>query len=402
MGQLIGFRVLQGLGAGGLAVGAMAIIGELVSPRERGKYQGMTASVMAVATIGGPLVGGFITEHLGWRWSFYINLPLGAIALVWCAALLHLPKRRSQARIDYLGAVLLTSTITSLVLIATWGGADYAWASAQIVGLAVLSVVSLVAFIFTERRAAEPILPLHLFRSRNLVLSSLMAFVVGAAMFGATTFLPLFQQTVQGASASNSGLLLLPMMIPIVVVSQIAGRTMSKTGKYKIFPILGTGFIALGMFLLSTMDTGTGRGLAGVYMALVGVGLGFVMQMLMVIAQNSADMKDIGAASAASTLFRTIGSSFGVALFGALFNARIQDAMGSTDTQSLSRIPAALRDTYLNAVVDGTHTLFLWGAVLTVAGFAAAWFIREVPLRGKPGAAPVVKAAEKEPVATAA
>ncbi|QNA78373.1 MFS transporter [Streptomyces sp. So13.3] len=397
MDQLIGFRVLQGIGAGGLAVGAFAIIGELVSPRERGKYQGMTATVMALATIGGPLVGGVITDSLGWRWAFYLNLPLGLIALAWCWSMLHLSRKRADARIDYLGAALLTLTITALVLLATWGGTTYAWSSPRILLCIAAAAGGIPLFLWSQSIAREPVLPLRIFRERNMILASFLALVVGVAMFGAVSFLPLYQQTVQSASASNSGLLLLPMMIPIVLVSQVAGRVMSKTGKYKVFPILGAACLTLGSVLLSTMDTSTGRATACLYMAVLGAGLGFLMQMVMLIAQNSVELKDMGAASGASTLFRTLGGSFGVALFGALFNRHIaagtsghgsQSVSGQLDPARLASMAAGPKSAYLHGVASGIHSIFSWSAILCAAALVITLFIREVPLRGKPTPAP--------------
>ncbi|MEU5157965.1 DHA2 family efflux MFS transporter permease subunit, partial [Glycomyces sp. NPDC021274] len=319
MGQLIGFRAVQGLGAGGLMVGVMAIIGDLVPPRERGKFQGMMAGVMAVAMIGGPLVGGTITDHLGWRWSFYINLPLGAIALIMVTAVLHLPKKRSQTRIDYAGAALLTIGITSLVLLTTWGGTEYDWLSKQIVGLGILAVVALVAFVLVERKVSDPVIPLRIFRNANFSLVTVVGFLVGFVMFGAMTFLPLFQQTVQGASATNSGLLLLPMLLAMMVVSLIAGRVTTQSGRYKIFVTGGGALITIGLGLLALMDVGTTRLTSGLYMAVLGAGMGFLMQTTMLIAQNSVEMKDMGVGSSSATLFRTIGGSFGVAIMGAVF-----------------------------------------------------------------------------------
>ncbi|MGW1768912.1 MDR family MFS transporter [Streptomyces sp. NPDC002073] len=410
MGQLIGFRAIQGLGAGGLMVGVMAIIGDLIPPRERGKYQGMMAGVMALAMIGGPLVGGTITDHMGWRWSFYINLPLGAVALAMVTAVLHLPKKeRGTVRIDYLGAALLTVAITSTVLVTTWGGTEYAWGSAEILGLIAAGVVSLVAFLFVERRAAEPIMPLHIFRSRNFTLMSVIGFLTGFAMFGGVLYLPLFQQSVQGASATNSGLLLLPMLLSMMVVSLIAGRVTTNSGKYKVFPIAGGGLMVVGMFLLAQMDTDTSRLVSGLYMAVLGAGLGFLMQVTMLVAQNSVEMKDMGVASSSATLFRTLGGSFGVALMGSLFTTRVQDTMterlgpagagaagGSAqlDAASLAKLPEAVREAYQHAVAAGTHSAFLLGAAIAVLGFAAAWFVKEVPLRGAgPATEPEPKAA---------
>lgn len=399
MGQLIGFRAVQGLGAGGLMVGVMAIIGDLIPPRERGKYQGMMAGVMAVAMIGGPLVGGSITDHLGWRWSFYINLPLGAIALVMVTAVLHLPKKRSQTRIDYAGAALLTLGITSLVLITTWGGTEYDWLSGQIIGLGALGVVALALFVVVERKVGEPVLPLHIFRNGNFALVTLIGFLVGFVMFGSMTFLPLFQQTVQGASATNSGLLLLPMLLAMMAVSLFAGRVTTRTGKYKIFVVVGGGLITAGLALLSLMDTGTTRFTSGLYMAVLGAGMGFLMQTTMLIAQNSVEMKDLGVGSSSATLFRTIGGSFGVAIFGAIFTHQVQTTMAERigaagakmtgggaqmDPKGLAKLPPAIKDAYDHAVATGTHHVFLWGAVISIVGFAAAWFLKEVPLRGAP------------------
>ncbi|MGX1884579.1 MDR family MFS transporter [Streptomyces sp. NPDC055287] len=395
MGQLIGFRAVQGLGAGGLMVGVMAIIGDLIPPRERGKYQGMMAGVMALAMIGGPLVGGTITDHLGWRWSFYINLPLGVVALAMVTAVLHLPrKERSKARIDYLGAGLLTVGITAIVLVTTWGGTEYAWSSAIIMELVAVGVAALVGFLFVESRAAEPIMPLHIFRNRNFTLMSVIGFLTGFVMFGAVLFLPLFQQSVQGASATNSGLLLLPMLLSMMVVSLISGRMTTNNGKYKIFPILGGALMVGGLLLLAQMDTETSRLTSGVYMAVLGAGMGFLMQITMLVAQNSVEMKDMGVASSSTTLFRTLGSSFGVSIMGALFTSRVQDAMaergGAAATQqsaqldaaSLAQLPEPVREAYQFAVASGTQAAFLLGGLIAVIGFVAAFFVKEVPLRG--------------------
>ncbi|MER6527830.1 MDR family MFS transporter [Streptomyces sp. NPDC001508] len=399
MGELIGFRAVQGLGAGGLMVGVMAIIGDLIPPRERGKYQGMMAGVMALAMIGGPLVGGTITDNWGWRWAFYINLPLGVIALAAISAVLHLPKKRTKTRIDYLGATLLTVGITAIVLVTTWGGTEYAWTSARIMELGAIGIVSLVGFVFWQTKAAEPVLPLHIFRSRNFTLMSVIGFITGFVMFGATLFLPLYQQSVQGASATNSGLLLLPMLGAMLVTSMVAGRVTTNSGRYKIFPIAGGVLMVAGLYLLSLMDTGTSRFTSGVYMAVLGLGMGCLMQITMLVAQNSVQMKDMGVASSSTTLFRTLGSSFGVAIMGALFNHRVQDVMaeraGSAgrqlteqsaqlDAASLAKLPAAAREAYQHAVSAGTHSAFLLGTAVAVIVLVAALFVKEVPLKGGP------------------
>ncbi|MFF3496078.1 MDR family MFS transporter [Streptomyces sp. NPDC002795] len=403
MGQLIGFRAVQGLGAGGLMVGVMAIIGDLIPPRERGKYQGMMAGVMALAMIGGPLVGGTLTDHLGWRWAFYINVPLGILALVAITAVLHLPKKRAAHSIDYFGAALLTVGITSIVLVTTWGGSEYAWNSAVIMELIGIGVAALVGFVFWQTKAAEPIVPLHIFRNRNFTLMSVIGFVTGFVMFGAVLFLPLYQQSVQGASATNSGLLLLPMLLAMMVVSLIAGRVTTNTGKYKVFPVAGSVLMIAGLFLLSQMDTGTSRFTSGIYMAVLGAGMGCLMQITMLVAQNSVEMKDMGVASSSTTLFRTLGSSFGVAIMGALFNNRVQDVMAERagalggkiteqsaqlDAASLAKLPEQARDAYQFAVSSGTHSAFLLGSVVALGALLAAVFVKEVVLRGSEPSSP--------------
>ncbi|MBO1333889.1 MDR family MFS transporter [Streptomyces sp. VRA16 Mangrove soil] len=414
MNQLIGFRAVQGLGAGGLMVGVMAIIGDLIPPRERGKYQGMMAGVMALAMIGGPLVGGTITDHLGWRWAFYINLPIGAVALIMITIVLHLPKKRSSGSIDYLGAALLTVGITSIVLVTTWGGSQYAWGSAVIMELIALGVAALVGFVFSQTRAREPIVPLHIFRSRNFTLMSIIGFLTGFVMFGAVLFLPLYQQSVQGASATNSGLLLLPMLLSMMVVSLIAGRVTTNTGKYKVFPLVGSVLVIAGLYLLSTMDVDTTRFTSGVYMAVLGAGMGCLMQITMLVAQNSVEMKDMGVASSSTTLFRTLGSSFGVAIMGALFNNKVTHIMAEKagalggkateqsaqlDAAAMAKLPAPVREAYEYAVSSGTHAAFLLGSIVAVGALIAAVFVKEVALRG---AAPAPKDAEAAPQSDAA
>jgi EmrB/QacA subfamily drug resistance transporter len=398
MGQLIGFRALQGLGAGGLLVGAMAIIGDLVPPRERGRYQGLMAGVMALAMIAGPLAGGFITDNLNWRWAFYVNLPLGGAALVWLFLRLDLPKYRTEHRIDWLGAGLLSVGITSLVLITTWGGGEYPWGSWQIISLSLLGVASLIAFGFVERRVAEPILSLDLFRNRNFALVSAIGFLLGFAMFGAINFLPLYQQTVQGSSATNSGLLLLPMMGAMMVVSIFAGQVITRTGKYKIFPIVGGVGMTLGMILLSFVDVGTTKLQLALFMAMLGLGMGFLMQTTMLIAQNSVAQKDLGVASSAATFFRSIGGSFGVAMFGTIFVRHLKDDIagrlgpeaaermtsggGQVDPHLVQLLPPALKDGLFHGIASSLSTVFLWAIPFAAAVAVLAFFINEIKLRG--------------------
>ncbi|WP_033289898.1 MDR family MFS transporter [Amycolatopsis jejuensis] len=377
MGALIAFRVVQGLGAGGLGAGAFALIGVLVPPRERGRYQGMVAAVTAAGQLGGPLVGGLVTGHLGWRWAFYLNVPVGLVCIAWCAVLLKIPpvKRAGRASIDWTGIVLLTGAISAFVMAATWAGSTYAWGSWQIVGLGVLAVALLAGFIVVQRRAAEPLMPLRIYTGhRNFPLSAVLLVVAGVASFGATLYLPLYQQVVQGASAVNSGLLLLPMLVASLVTSNIAGKVMSATGRYKVFPVVGAACLAGGMLLLSTMDTTTSRPVTAIWMAVVGAGTGFCLQMANTIAQNAVQLRDIGAASAATNLFRNLGGSLGIAIFASLFTASVS---GGEDVPS---------------VAHATHLIFLTGGCLALAALLAAIFVEEVPLRGAtPAETPVEK-----------
>ncbi|ASW56576.1 MDR family MFS transporter [Plantactinospora sp. KBS50] len=395
MVQLIAFRAVQGLGAGGLMVGVMAIIGDLVPPRERGRYQGMIAGIMAIAMVAGPLIGGFITDHLSWRWAFYVNLPLGGIALLVLASTMHLPRYRTEHKIDWWGAGLLSVGITAIVLITTWGGNEYAWGSAQILGLAVLALLSLVAFGIVERRVPEPILPLGLFTNRNFALISVIGFLLGFSMFGAMNFLPLFQQTVQGASATNSGLLLLPLMFGMLVVSIVVGRLITRTGRYRIFPIIGGVVMTAGMALLTLLDVHTSKVELSMYMVVLGVGMGFLMQTSMLIAQNSVEQRDLGAASGAATFFRSIGGSFGISLFGAIFTSRLAaSSAGQFLAQSggsggagmnpadLKKLVGPVREAVLGGLADSISGVFGWAVLFTVAVPVLAWFIREIPLRG--------------------
>ncbi|MEU8260150.1 MDR family MFS transporter [Micromonospora sp. NPDC048999] len=418
--ELIAFRAVQGLGAGGLMVGVMAIIGDLVPPRERGRYQGMIAGIMAIAMVAGPLVGGFITDHLSWRWAFYVNLPLGGAALLVLATTMRLPKYRTEHKIDWLGAALLSVGITAIVLVTTWGGKEYDWVSPQILGLSALGVAALVAFGFVERRAAEPILPLKLFANRNFALISVIGFLLGFGMFGAMSFLPLYQQTVQGASATNSGLLLLPLMFGMLVVSLVVGRTITKTGRYRIFPIVGGVVMTVGMGLLTRLDLGTSKTESSLYMIVLGVGMGFLMQTSMLIAQNSVEQKDLGAASGAATFFRSIGGSFGVSLAGAIFAARLASSPagaafggsrggegGAMDLDKLKQLTGPMREAVLGTLSDAISHVFFWAVFFVVAVPVLAWFIKEVPLRstndGPPAGASPDDAAEaalgKAPVA---
>jgi EmrB/QacA subfamily drug resistance transporter len=403
MPELIGFRAVQGLGAGGLIVGVLSIIGVMIPPRDRSKYQGVMMAVMPVAMIGGPLIGGAITDHLSWRWAFYVNLPLGIAALIVCSITLQrLPRGTGRARIDWIGTGLLAVWITSLILITTWGGTQYDWFSPQILGLAVLTVAALIAFIAVERRQAEPVMPLRVFRSRNFTLAGGIAFVSGFAMFGAVGYLPQFQQFVQGSSATNSGLLLMPMMIAVMVVSVGVGQVISRTGRYRIFPIVGGVIVAGGMLLFSTVGVGTSTTTTSLYMVVLGAGMGCIMQTSTLIAQNSLEMRDMGAGTGVSTFLRNMGSSLGVSILGSVYTHQLTSTLGagggkgaasvSSFTPAVLRaMPEAVQQLFKQAVTNGITHLFVWGSVVAVAGFVVALFIQHVPLRGgKPaaGAAP--------------
>ncbi|WSM02534.1 MFS transporter [Streptomyces sp. NBC_01718] len=400
MGELIGFRALQGLGAGGLMVGVMATMADIVPPRDRSKYQGVMMAVMPVAMIGGPLAGGFITDHLNWRWAFYVNLPLGIIALLVCwFVLAKLPRKTSgKVRIDWTGAALLTVWITTLVLITSWGGTEYAWGSATIIGLAAVTVVAFAAFVMVERRAAEPIMPLSVFADRNFSLAGALSFVVGFAMFGGMTLLPQFQQYVQGSSATNSGLLLMPMMIAAMVLSLGGGVLTSRTGRYRALPIAGSVLMAVGLGLFATMGPDTSRTLTSLYMVILGAGMGCLMQTTMLIAQNSAPLRDLGAATGATTFLRNMGGSLGVSMLGALYTSTLSDSFTSAaggsagaansgtlaqmTPEALRGLPETVRHAFAQAVTDGIGTAFVWAAGAAAVGIVIALFIRHVPLRG--------------------
>jgi EmrB/QacA subfamily drug resistance transporter len=411
MAQLIMFRALQGLGAGGLMVGAMATLGDLVSPRERGKYMSYMMVVMMLATIGGPLVGGVITTDFSWRWIFYINIPVGGAALVYLMAVLHVPTHRVQHKVDYLGGILLAVAATSIILLATWGGTEYAWGSIQIVGLAVLAVATTAGFLRTEQRVPEPMLPLHVFKNRNFSVAMMLTFLTGLAMFGAMTFLPLYQQTVQGASPTVSGLMLTPMMLGVTVTSIVAGQVTTRTGKYKMFPIFGGAIMGGGMYLLTQLDVHTTRLTSGLYYVVLGLGMGFLMQMVSLIAQNSVQQKDMGVASSARMFFQQIGGSLGVAAFGAIFARRLIESLasasggvhinangGQLDPATVDSLPPVVRQDVFVAIAHAVQGVFIWALPSAVLIFILAWFIKEVPLRGRTPATPTAEPAAPEMV----
>jgi EmrB/QacA subfamily drug resistance transporter len=395
MGELIAFRALQGIGAGGLMVGAQAIIADIVPPRERGKYMGVIGAVFAVSSVAGPLLGGFLVESISWRWVFYVNMPIGALAVLVVGFRLHLHTPSQRRSIDYFGATLLTASVSALILLTTWGGNQYSWGSPVIVGLALAGLALLGAFIWQERRAAEPIIPLTLFASPVFRVATGLGFFIGLAMFGAIIFIPLFLQLVYGVSPTSSGLRMLPLMIGLLGASIVSGRVISRIGRYKAFPVAGTAITCAGMFLLSRLDVHTQPWLASVYMLVLGIGIGLVMQVLVLVVQNDAPARDVGVATSTATFFRSMGGSLGVALFGAIFASRLGHELARVPGHAASHLsggvnvspaqvhalPAGVRSDFLVAFVNALQPVFLVGSAVTAVTFVLALLLKEVPLR---------------------
>jgi EmrB/QacA subfamily drug resistance transporter len=394
--QLILFRALQGLGGGGLMVGAMAAIGDVVPPRDRGRYQGVFGAVFGLASVIGPLLGGFFTTTLTWRWIFYVNLPIGVLAFGVLAATLPSRKDTSHHRIDYLGAAVLAAALSVIVLTCTLGGTDYAWGSPTIIGLGVVAVILVVAFVLVEQRAAEPVLPPRLFGDRVFSVTSAIGLVVGFALFGSVTYLPLFLQVVLGATPTGSGLQILPLMGGLLITSISSGQIISRTGRYKPFPIAGTAIMVVGLGLLSTMDPQTTRAEASAFMFILGLGLGLVMQVLVLAVQNAVDYKDLGVATSGATLFRSIGGSVGTAILGSIFSNRLTAELASSlrgtgagslgtgaslNTAALKKLPPAIHADYLSAFTSALSTVFVVAAGVAVVAFLLSWALQQRTLR---------------------
>ncbi|WP_369146123.1 MDR family MFS transporter [Streptomyces sp. R44] len=388
MDQLIAFRALQGVGAGGLMVGAFALIGTVVSPEDSPKVQAITGAMLPVAFAGGPLLGGLLTDHLNWRWAFYVNLPVGIAALLLVSLGLRVRTPRVRARVDVAGALLLTTGILALTLLATWGGTRYAWTSPGILALTATAVAALALFVRTERRAAEPVIPPRLFHSRNFALAQILSLLVGAGMIAAMNYLPQYFQFVGGRTSTASGLLLLPLMLGMVGVQLVTGRLIARDGRYRIYPILGGGLMTAGALALLLLDVDTPTAVASALTVILGAGMGFLMQSTLLITMYGAPPRDMGAASGTVTLVRTLGGSLGVAALGAVFTARLAGTDTNLTPTQAARLPEPVREGVRAAVTGGVHGVLLGTAVLAALAFAVAWLVREVPLRNATEAAP--------------
>jgi len=397
MFELIAFRAIQGIGAGGLMVGSQAIMGDVVPARQRGRYMGYFGVVFGVTNVAGPLLGGLFTEHLSWRWIFYINLPLGIVALFVVAAVLHIPIKRVPHKIDWVGTVFLSVGVTCIILLTTWAGSEYAWGSAVIIGLGLVALATLVIFCWIETRASEPIIPLWLFKNRTFTAASAVGFIIGFSMFGAIIYLPLYLQIVHGASPTLSGLELLPMIVGMLITFILSGRLVTRTGRYKVFPIVGTAVLALGLLSLTQLGPHTSYGEVAAFMFITGLGIGLVMQVLVVAVQNAVPHSALGVATATATFFRTIGGAFGVAVLGAVFANRLVSQLrlhataaelklisGSNVTVNpaqIDHLPPSQHAFVINAFSRSVGAALLVAVPFVILGFILSWLIKEIPLR---------------------
>ncbi|WP_034590646.1 MDR family MFS transporter [Hamadaea tsunoensis] len=405
MAQLVVFRAVQGLGGGGLMVGALALIAELVTPRQRGRVMGLFGVAMPVAFIAGPLLGGLFVEQLSWRWAFYVNVPVGVAAILLVAATIPATPRRIKASIDVPGVLLLTAALVALSLLASWGGSRYAWISAPIAALAVIAGIALAAFVAVERRTAEPVVPPRLYADRDFTVAQVLRLLAGAGTMVFATFLPQYLQLVLGASPTGSGLLILPAMLGMVVALIGSGWLISRTGRYRVYPIVGGALVAGGMLVLLALGPGTDTALTSALTLFGGAGVGLLTQSTTIITINSAPLRDMGAASGSVTLWHTMGSSLGAAGLGALYTHRLRDTLtddlgtptagrilaGGLTPGGVRGLPAAAQDAAHAAVTNGVHAIALAGAALGVVAFTLAWLVRDKPLRNSPAPVTVLE-----------
>ncbi len=415
IGELIVFRAVQGLGGGGLFALALATMGDVVPPRERGRYGGYFGAVFGTSSVLGPVLGGFFTDGPGWRWIFYVNIPIGIVALIVTSSALKIPLVRREHTIDYVGAATIVAAVSSFLLYTTWAGPDHGWGSSIGLGLVAAGVLLTAFFVLVESRAAEPIIPLGLFKLKVFTMANLYSFIVGFAMFGGIIFLPVYLQVVQGFSPTKSGLALLPMVVGIFSTSISSGIVMSRTGRYKLFPILGALGVSVALLLLSTLTVSTPYWQAGLYFYLFGAGLGFSMQIIVTIVQNSVDRQHMGTATSSVTFFRFMGGTFGAAVFGAILSSRLVVHLAAqlatlpggagagavptgnlaNNVQRIQRLPEPIHGLVLNGFAESLHDVFLWAVPVLLVALVVSFFIPEVPLKARAEPGPNAAAEEE-------